>query len=594
MKFILLVLLTFTSIKSLSQFSQQGIGLIDTVSTDRSTIGQSVSLSSDGNTAIVGGPLNNNGQGASWVFVRSEGKWEQQAILVGTNGSADAHQGSSVAISKDGNTAIIGGFLDNSGRGAVWIFTRSGKTWTQQGEKLIGTGGSANSEQGWAVSISSDGNVAAVGGRRDNHDKGAVWIFTRTGKTWTQQGNKLVGTGSSADATQGHAVSLSADGNTAIIGAPSDNAAHGAAWIFTRTGATWLQRGEKLVGTGSSVYAFQGYSVALSHDGTTAIVGGINDNSGQGAIWVYKQSAGTWPQQGKKIVGTGGSNDAAQGCAVSVSADGNTAIVGGPGDNSGQGAAWVFKRTGETWSQHGEKLIGTGVSLNKVMLGTSASISSDAHTVIIGGPGHNSGKGVAWVFVNSSPLPVELISFNLSPKNEIVRLSWQTASELNNSGFEVERSGPASKPAMWEKIGFIAGAGTCDTIKYYFFSDKLKSPGRYSYRLKQVDFDGSYKYSKVLTCNFEVSGKFILYQNYPNPFNPSTVISYQLPAACLVTLKIYDILGNEIATLVNEFQQAGIKNFEFNIRNYNLSSGIYIYRIQTDSFRAEKKLLLIK
>jgi hypothetical protein len=160
-----------------------------------------------------------------------------------------------------------------------------------------------------------------------------------------QQGPKLVGTGAVGFAEQGFSVGLSGDGNTAIVGGLSDNSGIGAAWVYTRDGqGVWSQQGSNLVGTGAAGSPQQGWSVALSGDGNTAIVGGPDDSLGTGAAWVFTRSSqGLWTQQGSKLVGTGGVANSAQGISVALSGDGNTAIVGGLSDNSGIGAAWVYE-----------------------------------------------------------------------------------------------------------------------------------------------------------------------------------------------------------------------------------------------------------
>ena len=192
------------------------------------------------------------------------------------------------------------------------------------------------------MSLSADGNTAIVGGNGDNGNVGAAWVFTRTAGVWTQQGTKLVGSGAVGNAFQCRSVSLSADGNTAIVGGPQDNSSAGAAWVWTRAAGVWTQQGTKLVGSGAVGTALQGWSVSVSTDGNTAIVGGYADNSGAGAAWVWSRTAGVWTQQGTKLVGSGAVGTAQQGFSVSLSADGNTAIVGGYGDNSLAGAAWIF------------------------------------------------------------------------------------------------------------------------------------------------------------------------------------------------------------------------------------------------------------
>jgi hypothetical protein len=204
--------------------------------------------------------------------------------LVGSGVVGTAQQGFGVALSGDGNTAIVGGWLDNSFVGAAWVYTQSGGVWTQQGSKLVGTGATGKADQGLGVALSADGNTAVVGGPSDNSSVGATWVFTRSGGVWTQQGSKLVGTGAVGMSNQGSGVALSADGNTAVVGGDGDNSGIGATWVFTRSGSTWTQQGSKLVGTGAVGEARQGDSVALSGDG---IVGGYLDNSGIGAAWVF-------------------------------------------------------------------------------------------------------------------------------------------------------------------------------------------------------------------------------------------------------------------------------------------------------------------
>jgi gliding motility-associated-like protein len=388
----------FTVTPTLHPVAQQGSKLVGTGNTGAANQGLSVAVSADGNTAIVGGFSDNNNAGAAWVYTRSGGVWGQQGgKLVGTGNIGAGEQGSSISLSADGNTAIVGGFYDNSGQGAAWVYTRSGGIWGQQGGKLVGTGNTGPAEQGASVSLSADGNTAIVGGFRDNNNAGAAWVYTRSGRVWSQQGAKLTGNDNTGAAQQGTSVSISADGNTAIVGGPADNGDQGAAWIYTRSGGVWGQQGGKLVGTGDTGAAEQGNSVSLSADGNTAIVGGYGDNSGQGAAWVYTRSGGVWGQQGGKLVGTGNTGAANQGASVSLSADGNTAIVGGYQDNSSNGAAWVYTRNGGAWGQQGGKLVGTG-NTGAALQGYSVSLSADGNTAIAGGYFDNGHQGAAWAF----------------------------------------------------------------------------------------------------------------------------------------------------------------------------------------------------
>src|SRR5262245_27858072 len=188
----------------------------------------------------------------------AQARFAQQDKLIGSGAVTSqfgVQQGGAVALSADGNTAIVGGITDNNGVGAAWIFIRNGGMWMQEDNKLVGSGAVFGAGQGASVALSADGNTAVVGGPNDNGDTGAVWVFVRSGGVWTQQGNKLVGSGAAPGPTrplQGLSVALSADGNTAIVGGPGDNNFSGAVWVFTRTGGVWTQQGPKLVGSGAA------------------------------------------------------------------------------------------------------------------------------------------------------------------------------------------------------------------------------------------------------------------------------------------------------------------------------------------------------
>ncbi|MDY0080184.1 MAG: two-component regulator propeller domain-containing protein [Ignavibacteriaceae bacterium] len=194
---------------------------------------------------------------------------------------------------------------------------------------------------------------------------------------------------------------------------------------------------------------------------------------------------------------------------------------------------------------------------------------------------------------SDNPWPVELSSFNASIKeNKSVKISWKTETETNNFGFEVERK--LSGKFEWTKIGFVEGHGTSNSPKQYSFTDEgLLTIGTYHYRLKQIDNDGTFKYSQEVAVEFNnLPDKFALSQNYPNPFNPSTVINYQLPVNSYVTLKVFDIIGNEVATLVNQEKPAG--SYEVTFDASNLTSGVYFYELYAGDFRSIKKLMLVK
>ena len=204
--------------------------------------------------------------------------------------------------------------------------------------------------------------------------------------------------------------------------------------------------------------------------------------------------------------------------------------------------------------------------------------------------------------LGNSVVPVELVSFTASVfnSNNSVKLNWITATELNNSGFEVERLKIINEISEeWVNIGFVSGNGTTTEAHEYSFVDENISSGKYSYRLKQIDLDGSFTYSNEVEVDLNLPQTFILEQNYPNPFNPTTRIKYSIPNFALggvqgsqVVLKVYDVIGNEVVTLVNEEKPAG--NYEVNFNSSSLPSGVYFYKLQAGTFKEIKKMMLLK
>ena len=186
-------------------------------------------------------------------------------------------------------------------------------------------------------------------------------------------------------------------------------------------------------------------------------------------------------------------------------------------------------------------------------------------------------------------VPVELISFSAVIIENGIKLNWFTATETNNAGFAIERSLDGTN---YSEIFFVGGNGTTTNRNVYTYLDKTAIAGINYSRLKQIDFDGSYEYSQVAIVNLGVPDKFILDQNYPNPFNPTTRISFYVPQHSFVTLKIYDLLGTEISTLVNEDRVAGYHKIEFDATQ--LSSGIYIYKLSAGNFNDMKKMTVLK
>lgn len=313
----------------------------------------SIALSADGTTMAIGSITANSSLGGVWIYVQSSvGVWSFQAgPLLGTGYTGSTpQQGNGLALSADGNTLAVGGTGNNAGVGAVWIWTRSNSLWSQQAGPLVGTGYAANSEQGRVVSLSSDGNTLAVGGRQDSPSgpmHGAVWIFIRTsGTSWSQQGSKIVSSDQvdgSIGAKFGSAIHLSGNGDTLAVGAPFDNNNIGATWVFTRNNTIWTQQGNKIIANPYIGTPNQGGGVALSADGNVLIVGGYSDNSNIGALWTFALLNGQATQVGSKITATDMIGAGELGInGISVSASGNTVVAASYKDNSNVGAAFVF------------------------------------------------------------------------------------------------------------------------------------------------------------------------------------------------------------------------------------------------------------
>jgi photosystem II stability/assembly factor-like uncharacterized protein len=250
---------------------------------------------------------------------------------------------------------------------------------------------------------------------------------------------------------------------------------------------------------------------------------------------------------------------------------------------AGTGSAFFTEDGGNTWTRS-TLSVGSGVTVRDIEMAGGRMWFVGTDGMII--------RGYA-----DPNVPVELASFTAVVNGSNVSLNWMTASEVNNSGFEVERKVLSPQSSVgnfeYERIGFVEGKGTTTGVSTYSFTDKGLSSGVYNYRIKQIDFDGTFKYYN-LSESIEIGtpDRFELSQNYPNPFNPTTVISYQLPVNSLVTLRVYNVIGQQVAELVNEVKQAGIHTVEFDASN--LSSGVYMYKIQSGNFVQTKKMMLVK
>jgi hypothetical protein len=356
--------------------------------------GLSVSISGD--TALIGAfKDSDNGQysGSAYVFTRTSTNWTLQQKLLASDGEAHDYFGNYVSLS--GDTALIGAVGVDSQQGAAYVFIRTGTTWTQQA-KLLASDGAAYDQFGCSVSVSGD--TALIGAYGHDSNKGSAYAFIRTGTTWTQQAELLAPDGATNDQF-GFAVAIS--GDTALIGAHwddnNDKYDSGSAYVFTRVGTTWSQQ-QKLLASDAETGDEFGGSVSLSGD--TALIGAPKNDMATvpGSAYVFTRTGTTWTQQAKLVASDGIAPDFF-GCAVSL--DENTVLVGafwGDGIVTDSGSAYVFTRSGTTWTQQAKLFASDGEGYDR--FGSSVSVSGD--TALIGAFEDDYAKGSAYVFTKES------------------------------------------------------------------------------------------------------------------------------------------------------------------------------------------------
>lgn len=364
--------------------------------------GSSVAIS--GNTAIVGASgdtiAGRATQGSAYIFIKSGNTWTRQAKLTASDGFANDRFGNSVAISNSGDTVIVGAsFADVNGavdRGATYVFIKSGTTWTQQ-VKLAASDGLANDNFGSSVAINGTTAIVGAAGADINgkDSQGAAYVFVKNGTTWTQQFKLTASDGAKLD-NFGNSVAI--NGNIGIVGAhrADINGAvdRGAAYVFARNvNNTWTQQA-KLLASGGLANDNFGSSVA-SNSGDTVIIGAafadIDGVLNRGAAYVFVANGTTWTQQTRLLASEGKENNK---FGNSVSVSGNTAIVGDEGANidgkSAQGAAYVFIKSGTTWTQQVKLLASDGAKLDN--FGSGVAISGN--TAIVGSLNADIGSGI--------------------------------------------------------------------------------------------------------------------------------------------------------------------------------------------------------
>ena len=352
-----------------------------------SQFGASTALSAAGTTALVG----SSSGGPVVVMTRTDGIWTPDTTLTPSDAVGAADFGAAVALSADGTVALVGGPADAGDAGAAWVFTRAGSVWTQAG-KLTAPGEIGSGRLGASVALSGDGAVAVVGAPSDNGSTGAVWVYTRSGDTWSPLGPQLVPSDETGSGQFGSAVAVSADGTTIAGGAPDDSASTGAAWVFAPgTDGTFAPIGTKITASTTGL----GTSLALDATGATLLAGAPAEAGGTGAGYVFTRS-GAYADPVALTATFAGSP--ALGASAALSSDGSVAILGGPGGPADTGAAWSFTRSGATWTEQAE-LDPTG-SVGAARAGSTVALAADGHSALVGGPGDDASAGAVWPFAD--------------------------------------------------------------------------------------------------------------------------------------------------------------------------------------------------
>ena len=379
--------------------------------------GSGCDLSSNGDYAIIGSPDFLN-VGRTFIFYRSGSTWSQQAAIDPSN--SGGQMGNSVAINSDGDTAIVSQhteYYNSASYGAAYIYTRSGSTWSQQA-RLISTNNAAGTskwsqgdedDQGKGVDISDDGNVVIISAINEDPSNianaGRAYIFRRSGSTWSLDA-ALTASDPGAGDVFGWSVSVSGDGNYAIVGARSEDggsgnpySALGAAYVFAYSGGSWSQQAKLAPSSQAAGISF-GQSVGIDQDGDTIVVGGFGEDTtatDSGAAYIFTRSGSTWSQQALLKASDAAASDNF-GSSVDISNDGDIVSIGAMNEDdsstTNNGAIYIFTRSGSTWSQV-KKFAGT---LTDQKLGKQHRMSKDATVIISGDYKYNSNQGRAYIF----------------------------------------------------------------------------------------------------------------------------------------------------------------------------------------------------
>lgn len=504
------------------------------------------------------------------IKFNSEG--EAEWVRQGTGSSQVSSR--SIAVDSEGNVIVVGYFgssssttvdfgngvtVNSNGNRDGWIvkYDNAGNTlWA------TGMGGVSSGEEVNDVVVDADGNiyvtgmfnVSAVFGSVTLSSNGEDDIFIAK---YSPSGDLVwVENAGGAHDDEGNTIALDSEGNIYVGGSVDSNGVFGTNEVLTAGGDDAFIA--KYDNNGNNIWVIAGGSTGTDY---------VNDLS------VDKDN---------NVLGTGQFSDTAEFGTTTFTSAGSYDVFTFKVSSDGE-FIWAERAGGTDVDRGLASAVDNGGNLYTTgYFSLSADFSSFSFSSL----------GDDDIFISRTgefTVPVELVSFTANSTSTGINLKWQTATETNNSRFEIERS---SDKVSFEKIGTVNGQGTTTEPVFYNFNDNSQVAGVVYYRLKQVDYDGTYTYSNVVEVNSGAPSSYSLADNYPNPFNPSTKISYTIPEKGFVSVKVYDVLGKEVANLVNNVQDAG--SYEINFNASNLSSGIYIYSLQSGDFTTTKKMMLMK
>jgi hypothetical protein len=574
---------------------------------------------------IIGAPFNDaGGVNAGRAYIYFGGTvMDSIADVILTGEAAGDIFGISVSSAGDVNgdsyDDVIVGAQENSAGG-----TAAGRVYIYFGGELMDdiadiiiTGTTSNNFFGKCVAGAGDVN----GDGYDDVLASAPYYNNSTGITYIFYGGSLMDTipdvvmiGENLVQYFGSSIASAGDVNgdsfaDVLIGGAYNSSSTFAGKAYLYLGGVSMDSTADVVMNGEMISDRFGYSVSsagdVNGDGfSDVIIGSINNDAGgmdAGRAYVYfgdsnMDNIADWISTGEASEDQFGSSVASVG---DVNGDGfGDIIVGAYQNDAGgmdAGRAYVYFGAANMdsiadWTFTGE----AEEDLFGLAVGAAGDVNGDGIAdVIIGAPYNDFGgvdAGKAYLYLSSPTIPVELTSFSAIYNKTDITLQWETATELNNKGFKVERS---IDQCDWKNIAFIQGNGNSTSPKVYGYvdNDLLAGDTKFQYRLKQIDYDGSFGYTDIVEVEV-VPEQYELLQNYPNPFNPSTKIVFSIPEASFVQLKVYDVLGNEVSTLVNEEHNAGVYSIDFS--GTRLTSGTYFYRLKAGNYVEIKKMVLLK